>query len=127
MPVKQLQFGPRAAWRSSMVKKSPLARSLLPDLGENRLRKAEAGLTHFSDRVIENDEPGLIGLTENGEPARNLEIPSKCFLPPSLLIHKHDFGKHLGCEPDRLALIWSSYGRVRSRMGLKTSNHTGAL
>ena len=81
-----------------------LAGSLLPDLRENRLRHSEAGLSQFSNRVIENDEAGLVGFIEHGERARNLQPSAKRFLPARLLIDEHHVGMHLGCERDRLTL-----------------------
>ena len=80
------------------------AGSLLPNLRENRLRHPEGGLSQFSNRVIENDESGLIGLIEDGERARNLEPSAKRFLPARLLIDEHHVGMHLSCERDRFSL-----------------------
>jgi hypothetical protein len=79
-----------------------LGGSLLPDLRENRLRHSEPGLSQFSNRVIENDEAGLIGFIEHGERDGNLQPSEKCFLPSRLLIDEHHVGMHLGCERDRL-------------------------
>ena len=76
----------------------------MPDLRENRLRHSEAGLSQFSNRILENDEAGLVGFIEHGERARNLQPPAKCFLPPRLLIDEHHVCMHLGCERDRLSL-----------------------
>jgi len=80
------------------------ARPLCLDLCEYRLRKAEAGLSKLSDRVIEVDEPGLFSFIENRKRARNPQASPNGFLPSRLFINEQHVGMHLRCERDRLAL-----------------------
>jgi hypothetical protein len=44
----------------------------LHNLGEDGLGHTETGFLQLSDRLVETDEPGLIGFIENGERAGDL-------------------------------------------------------
>lgn len=47
--------------------------------------------------------------------------------PASLFINEHHFGKHFGCERDRLALSPIELRQMRLLLGLRTSTHLGAF
>ena len=96
-------------------------RSLFPDLRKDGPRHAKAGLLQFVDRVIENDEPGLIRFIENGERARNLQPSPNRLLSAGLLINEHHFGMYLGCERNRLAL--SQVELRQNETVLRTENY----
>jgi hypothetical protein len=103
------------------------ARALFPDLRYDRLRHPEAGLSQFSDHVIENNKSGLISFIKNGERARNLQPSANRLLPTGLLINEH----YSACNSLARAIASlspkSSCARMRLVFGLRTSTQLGAL